>query len=230
MEIDDDKMLWDSPARTWGPAMYGPDETARWYPKMAVDESYSVFCYKANGTPHSKVVEDDMPAYNKDGVPMANPNLLKSFLQSRMYTQGRWVCDALVKLTALEVRCGVRDYHPETKNPIYGVFPVFHLKTASHIIFSIRDDTTEGVGLTEDQRESAMLAFLFEGRKMPSRKRLMKAMDPSVRKSKKKVAKKSKTSGSPKASVDGYDDEDDDEAKTVRLGNDDDDDDDDEDE
>ena len=82
----------------------------------------------------------------------------------------------MLQLTAMEIRCGIRDRHPATDvtpegSPIYGIFPVFHIRTVSPIIMTEWDGTQMENGLTAEQKEQAILAHLFQGRTAPIRKR-----------------------------------------------------------
>ena len=171
MEIEDQSQMYDAPARTWGPSFYSDDDTARWYPKVRVQDSYSIFCRKSNGKLHGKVSEDGVAVYNKDGVSIANTNMLKCFLGSKFYQGNQWRCTTMLEITSMEVRCGTRDRFRDTTNAKFGVYPVFTLRTGSSIIFTEVDESTTVSGLTPEQRDSAIMAHLFEGFPMPTRKR-----------------------------------------------------------
>jgi len=193
MDIEESHLSWDSPARTYGEAMFGDDEEARWYPKLKVRDEYSVYCYRSNGKPYGKIAESGIPTYNKEGIPLNSVNLLKSFLGSNFYQGKQWRCTSMVQLTALEIRCGTRARFPETGNPKYGIYPVFHLRTMGSIIFTEFDDSVDSSGLTPDQRENAIMAHLFAGRQAPPRKR--KARDDTTSNKKKKSDEDSKSNG-----------------------------------
>lgn len=171
MEIEDDKLMWSSPARTYGPAMFGDDDTARWYTKLNIGDDYSVYCYRPNGKPHGKVTEFGVPVYTKDGVAVSATNLLKNFVQSSFYQKHRWSCTTVVQLCGMEICCGTRSRFDDTGNPKYGVFPVFNLRIVSPVVLQEEDDTMGQVGLTAEQRDAAIVSYLFSGKQMPAKKR-----------------------------------------------------------
>lgn len=163
--------VWDEPARTWGPMISGDDEDYRWYISARVDPDSKIFLYDPKkNKPFGKVNEGSLEVYSKDGVDTSNANVLRAFLDSKVYRQKTWRVRCLLRLTSVEFRCAPITSVTEGEQR-YVVYPTFSFATYGPIVLMETDPETTGSMVTDDQREDAAFAAVFGGLVAPSRKR-----------------------------------------------------------
>ncbi len=188
MTFTGDDLSWDSPSRTWGPAVYGSDDSVRFYPRprVIVDDDTMIYTSKTDDRVYSDVVEESVTVYPRTGIHMDNRILLNRFLASEHYKEKHWRAKGMLRMSSFELICSQIGEHPDTKNPIYGVAPKFNLQIVGSVLLTEAKSAIDDSPWTDDERAKIMHSMLFQGIKgsVGGRKRKAGAGKAAAKKSK----------------------------------------------
>lgn len=165
MEImDDEKLAWDSPSRTWAKTLYSDLEDERWYPKVKVSlsEDSKLFLADTNSKVMPDVDEEGRVVYSKQGIDMNDRVAMIRFTESKLYTKKHWRARGFLRVTGVQLICAVVGKHSDSGNPIYGLVPKFNISVVGPLMLmeSKKEDANT---LSSEEQFNCMNAILFAG-------------------------------------------------------------------
>ena len=197
---------WDSPAKTFGPFLFSPDDESTYYTKPKIDPESLIFMYTVKGKQFQTVKENNMVVYPRGGIRAGDTNVLANFMRSDMYKSKQWRVRGTIAVTGISLNCG--EVMTIGGTPGFAVAPDFSLRMSGPIVLTEYNAVEEEGGVSKDQRLEAQFAAIFKNMKeTPSRKRKVNAMIANGSKTS-APKKKKKTSATVEESQEVEDDED----------------------